>query len=98
MERGTSGSLALFQVSQQFRLTQREQEAMGLVLRGLGNKEIAEHMGISANTVKAFLRMVTIKMGVPSRSGIATRVLDLVISHGLPGTDPIYGVKKSSDA
>ena len=35
----------------------------GLVLgQGLSNKEMAENMGISANTVKVFLRMATIKM------------------------------------
>jgi DNA-binding CsgD family transcriptional regulator len=52
------------------------------LLQGFGNKEMDQHMGISANTVKAFLRLVTIKMGVSSRSGIVTKVLDLVLSSG----------------
>jgi DNA-binding CsgD family transcriptional regulator len=82
LDRGMSGSLALSQISQQFRLTHREQEAVALLLQGLSNKEMAEHMGISANTVKAFLRLVTIKMGVSSRSGIVTKFLGLVLSSG----------------
>lgn len=82
LEREMPGSLALSQISQQFHLTNREQEAVALLLQGLGNKQMAEHMGISANTVKAFLRMVTIKMGVSSRSGIVTKVLGLVLSSG----------------
>jgi DNA-binding CsgD family transcriptional regulator len=82
LERGISGSLALSQISQQFGLTQREQEAVALVLQGLGSREMAEHMGISANTVKAFLRLVTIKMGVCGRSGIVTKILALILSPG----------------
>lgn len=80
LERGMSGPLALSQVSQQFRLTHREQQAVALLLQGLSNKEMAENMGISANTVKAFLRMATVKMGVSSRSGIVTKILDLVLT------------------
>jgi DNA-binding CsgD family transcriptional regulator len=82
LERGMPGSLVLSQISQQFNLTHREQEAVALVLQGLGNKEMAAHMGISANTVKSFLRMVTVKMGVSSRSGILTKILGLILSSG----------------
>lgn len=78
-ERGMSGSVALSQISKQFNLTQRENQAVTLLLQGLSNKEIAESMGISANTVKAFLRMATIKMGAPSRFGIVTKILSLLL-------------------
>jgi DNA-binding CsgD family transcriptional regulator len=74
-----SGPVALSQVSRQFNFTQREQQAVALLLQGLSNKEIAESMGISANTVKAFLRMATIKMGAPSRVGIVTTILRLLL-------------------
>ena len=80
LERGMSGPLALSQVSEQFHLTHREQQAVALLLQGLSNKEVAENMGISANTVKAFLRIATIKMGVSSRSGIVTKILGLLLS------------------
>jgi len=82
LERGMSGPLALSQVAQQFHLTHREQQAVALLLQGLSNKEMAENMGISANTVKAFLRMATIKMGVTTRSGIVTKILGLLLSSG----------------
>jgi DNA-binding CsgD family transcriptional regulator len=86
LERGISGSLALSQISQQFGLTRREQEAVALVLQGLASKEMAEHMGVSTNTVKAFLRLVTLKMGVCGRSGIVTKILTLILSPG--NSDP----------
>ena len=82
-ERAMPASLALSQVYQQFRLTQREQETVTLLLQGLGNKEMADRMRVSPNTVKAFLRLVMIKMGVPSRCAIAAKVLDRVFSPQL---------------
>jgi len=82
LERAMSGPPALSQVSRRFHLTQREQQAVALLLQGFSNKEMAKDMGISANTVKAFLRMASIKMGVSSRSGIVTRFLELVLSSG----------------
>ena len=80
LERGISESLALSQVSQQFHLTQREQVALTCHLHGLSSGEIADRMRISPNTVKAFLRKVMVKMGVCTRSGIASKVLGLVLS------------------
>jgi len=80
LERGISGSLALSQVAEQFRLTRREKEAVNLLLQGLGNKEMADRMGISANTVKALLRLVMVKMGVSSRSSVVATVLGLMMS------------------
>jgi len=37
-------------------------------------------MAVSPNTVKAFLRMVMVKMGVSTRAGIVAKVLGLVLS------------------
>jgi len=80
LERGMSGPLALSQVSQHFNLTHREHQAVALLLQGFSNKEIAESMGISTNTVKAFLHMATLRMGVSSRSGIVIKILGLLLS------------------
>ena len=74
LERYSSGSAALEQVAKQFDLTDRERETVELLLQGLTSKEIAIRMGISPNTVKAFLRLVMVKMGVSTRSGIVGRV------------------------
>jgi len=80
LERGMSGPLAMSQISQQFHLTHREQQTVALLLQGLSNKEMAEKMGISTNTVKTFLHMAMIKMGVSNRSGIVTKILGLLLS------------------
>jgi DNA-binding CsgD family transcriptional regulator len=75
LERYSSGSAALSQMSEQFALTEREKETVELLLQGLTSKEIATRMKISPNTVKAFLRLVMVKMGVSTRSGIVGRVV-----------------------
>lgn len=80
LERGTPARLTLSQIARQFRLSQREQEAVILLLRGLSNKEIAETMGVSANTVKAFLRTAAVRMGGSSRSGIIAKILECILS------------------
>lgn len=74
LERNSTGSLVLEEISKQFELTQRERETVELLLQGLTSKEIANRMAISPNTVKAFLRLVMVKMGVSTRSGIIGRI------------------------
>ena len=91
-----SGPLALSQVSRQFHLTRREQQAVGLLLQGFSNKEMAKSMEISANTVKAFLRMASIKMGVSSRSGIVTTILGRILWQ--LGANQPDGSRTSSEA
>jgi DNA-binding NarL/FixJ family response regulator len=56
-------------------LTPREQETVRLLANGFTNKEIAARMGVSVNTVKAFLRSVMLKLGVTTRAGIIGRLL-----------------------
>jgi DNA-binding CsgD family transcriptional regulator len=75
LERNASSSpSALSEISEQFDLTQRERETVEFLLQGLTSKEIANRMGISPNTVKAFLRLVMVKMKVSTRSGIAGKI------------------------
>lgn len=69
IERG-SGSADLLQLAEDFHLTQREREAVQFLAQGLTSKEIGNRMGISPNTVKAFLRLAMIKTGTTTRSGI----------------------------
>jgi len=68
-----SGSVRGFPGGQQYNLTSRELQAVELLMDGLRSKEIALRMQISPNTVKAFLRLVMLKMGVSTRSGIVGR-------------------------
>ena len=74
-ERRTNNEIAITEVCDRFGLTRREQEAIQLLLRGLTTKEIASFMRISPNTVKSFLRLVTVKLGVSTRSGIVSKIL-----------------------
>jgi DNA-binding CsgD family transcriptional regulator len=74
LERVSSPEVTLYGISKKYNLTAREREAMGHLLRGLTSKEIAQEMGISPNTVKAFFRLVMTKMGVNTRAGLIGRV------------------------
>jgi DNA-binding CsgD family transcriptional regulator len=75
IERGSSAFVSLAGVTDKFHLTAREQEVLQSLLLGLTSKEIAVRMTISANTVKAFLHLIMIKMGVSTRSGIVGKCL-----------------------
>jgi DNA-binding CsgD family transcriptional regulator len=75
LERGSSALIALSQVSQQFNLTGREREALEYLVQGLSSKEIADRMNISSNTVKTFLRLIMIKMGVSSRMAVVRKII-----------------------
>jgi DNA-binding NarL/FixJ family response regulator len=48
-------------------LSRREEEVMRLVADGLGNREIAEQMGLSEHTVKNYLFHVFDKLGISNR-------------------------------
>lgn len=67
---------ALHQVAIEYHLTDREQEALVGISMGLTSKELADQMNISPNTVKAFTRLIMLKMGVTTRTGILGKVLE----------------------
>lgn len=52
-------------------LTEREQDVARLVSSGRSNKEIAETLGISLNTVKTHLKHIVTKLDVRDRVGVA---------------------------
>jgi DNA-binding CsgD family transcriptional regulator len=64
------------QLAERFNLTPREQQTLEYLIQGLTSKEIATRMHISPNTVKAFLRMIMVKMGVKTRSGIVGMLIE----------------------
>ena len=70
LERGAVKSTKAANLFDRFNLTTREQEVAQFLLQGLTSKEIGVRMQISPNTVKAFLRLIMVKMGVSTRSGI----------------------------
>ena len=75
LERYSSNVAALSELSQRFDLTAREREVVEFLLQGMTSKEIANRMNISPNTVKAFLRLVMVKMDVSTRSGIVGKMM-----------------------
>lgn len=74
LERDPFGAIALAKASQRFQLTQREEEVLGCLLQGLSNKEIADRMNVSCNTIKTFLHLMMVKIGVASRTAIVGRI------------------------
>jgi len=64
----------LTRISSEYGLTGRERQAVQGILSGLSSKEVARQMGISPNTVKAFLRLAMGRMGVCSRTGIIAKL------------------------
>jgi DNA-binding CsgD family transcriptional regulator len=76
LERGAAGSAySAARVAEKYRLTSREQQLLPYLLEGLTSKQIAERMTISTNTVKAFLRLIMIKMSVSTRAGIVGKTI-----------------------
>jgi DNA-binding CsgD family transcriptional regulator len=75
LERSAEGAADVLKICQQFHLTPREEEAVRFLAQGLANKEIATRMNISTNTLKVFLRLAMMKMGVTSRSGIMSKFI-----------------------
>lgn len=71
-----AGSDPVAAVAADYRLTDREQEALRGISLGFSSKELADRMKISPNTVKVFLRMIMIKMGVTTRAGITAKLFE----------------------
>jgi len=90
LERKQRASIDFTQAAKQFRLTQRETEALELLTLGHKTKEIASQMRISPNTAKTFLRSVMFKIGARERSGILVKMLNFgkgLVEQNPPNVD-----------
>jgi DNA-binding NarL/FixJ family response regulator len=76
LQRNSSVDEIVSRMAVQFHLTEREQEALQGIVAGLNNRQLAVRMRISPNTVKAYLHLVMVKMGVTSRAGIVAKILE----------------------
>ena len=56
-------------------LTSREQQVADAIARGLSNKQIADELGISAETVKRHLASIYSKLAIPGRVALAIHVV-----------------------
>jgi DNA-binding NarL/FixJ family response regulator len=73
-------------------LTRREEEILGGVVRGLINKEIADELGISVETIRVHLKNIYEKLHVRSRTEAALR------AYELGGMRPSLGGKVGRDS
>jgi DNA-binding CsgD family transcriptional regulator len=55
-------------------LTRRQKQILVLLTQGLSNKEIAFILRISENTVKMHLRIMYMRLGVPSRGKLVAKL------------------------
>jgi DNA-binding CsgD family transcriptional regulator len=74
-ERDWSPADSLSELSAEFQLTSREQEVLRGIAMGLTGKELADRLNISPGTVKSFIRMIMIKLGVRTRGAILAKLL-----------------------
>ncbi len=74
IERSASVGYSASELAERFHLTKRERESVQYLFQGFTSKEIATRMNISPNTVKAFMRLIMVKMGATTRSGIIGRI------------------------
>jgi LuxR family maltose regulon positive regulatory protein len=65
-------------------LTTREQEVLGLIRRGLSNREIATTLWISESTTKVHVRNIFRKLGVRTRTEAAAVAADLELAVSQP--------------
>jgi DNA-binding CsgD family transcriptional regulator len=75
LERQWEARDAIDEVGAQYHLTDRERQALRGLSMGLSSKELAARMNIRPSTLRAFLRLVKIKMGVTTRAGIMAKIL-----------------------
>lgn len=62
-------------------LTSRELEVLNKLIKGLGNKQIADTLNISENTVKGFLKNILAKLRVSDRTEAVTVAIQRGIIH-----------------
>ena len=61
-------------IVREWKLSKREQDLVQLLFSDLSNKEIANHLGLSLNTVKSYMKFLMRKLNVTSRMGIVSRL------------------------
>ena len=70
------------------KLTPREQEILPFLTSGANRNEIANHFGLSAETVKRHTRNILAKFGAKTLRDGMWDITDYLNNYGLP--DPLY--------
>ena len=68
-----------------FRLSKREVDVVEVLVSGGTDKEIAQRLGISVETVRAYLKSVRAKLGVTTRTAVVSLVHSLQNEEQSPG-------------
>lgn len=68
-------------IKQGFRLSNREVDVLQALMSGSTDKEIAQNLGLSAGTVRSYLKSVRVKLGVTTRTAIVN------LAHEFMGDD-----------
>ncbi|MBF6614030.1 MAG: response regulator transcription factor [Chloroflexi bacterium] len=80
-------------------LTDREKDVLRLVARGATNRDIADELVITENTVKVHLRNILDKLQLRNRQQAAAyAVQEGLISRVVPGTYNGYGIRGNREA
>jgi DNA-binding CsgD family transcriptional regulator len=64
-----------------YNLTKREEQVLHQLAKGLTNKEIANDLEITENTVKEHIKRLMHKMQVTTRTGLLSRILQAASNH-----------------
>lgn len=72
----TDVATKIMNLSKQYDLTERETDVLFHMTKGLNNKEIAEELFVSVNTVKYHIRNLYEKLNVSKRGEIASKLIE----------------------
>jgi len=72
LERFSLENASLLTTFRSLNLNKREMDIVKLLLKDRSNKEIADILGLSLNTVKGYMKILMRKLGVSSRAGIVS--------------------------
>jgi DNA-binding NarL/FixJ family response regulator len=72
-------------------LSRREKEILELLCSGYANKEIAENLHLSVETVRDYLKSIYDKLHVRSRTEAVLKALHVAKGSSLPGSVPSLG-------
>jgi DNA-binding NarL/FixJ family response regulator len=80
----------------QWGLTRREQQLIPLIGRGLSNKEIANHLSLSEQTVKNHIHRILRKVGVSDRLSVFEACQTQITTSSTKNVHPLSGSDHSS--